>query len=288
MGISYCSGREPPIFQSGILLPRGGLPGDHGREVRKEDSMDPVRAVPEGGYRYLEGVLPYSAGVAALQGFEVERVRLGSPAPLPDGFRRIQEHLEALGRPRRALCACELRSPRPFTEEGFARFNEEYISTLREWDLVQGERNPVARSNVCPKIDPPPVPSLFAFSYTVPAGPAALPSFVIAGSGEVPEGRSNYRDHIVRRGDLSREALREKARWVLAEQERRLGALGLSWRDATACQLYTVHGLAAEVAEELARRGAMGGGATWHYARPPVVEIEFEMDARGVFRERVL
>jgi hypothetical protein len=250
--------------------------------------MDPLGAVPEGGYRYLEGVLPYSAGVAALPGFEVERVRLGSLAPLEDGFRRIREHLESLGRPRSALCACELRSPKPFTEEGFRQFNEGYISTLREWGLVQGGRNPVARSNVCPQVDPPPVPSLFAFSYTVPAGPAGGPSFVIAGSGEVPEGRSNYRDHIVRRGDLSREALRDKARWVLAEQERRLAALGVSWREVTACQLYTVHGLAAEMALELARRGAMGGGATWHFARPPVMEIEFEMDARGVFRERIL
>jgi len=27
---------------------------------------------------------------------------------------------------------------------------------------------------------------------------------------------------------------------------------------------------------------------TWHYSRPPVVQIEFEMDCRGTATERVL
>jgi hypothetical protein len=42
------------------------------------------------------------------------------------------------------------------------------------------------------------------------------------------------------------------------------------------------------VAEELARRGAARSGLTWHYARPPVVDLEFEMDCRRVAREFVL
>ena len=67
------------------------------------------------------------------------------------------------------------------------------------------------------------------------------PSFVVAGSGECPEGRSNYHDHIVRRGDLSASAIAEKARFVLGEMERRLGALGAGWADVTATQVYTVH-----------------------------------------------
>jgi hypothetical protein len=57
----------------------------------------------------------------------------------------------------------------------------------------------------------------------------------------VPEGQSNYRDHIVAKGDVSAAGLLRKARWVLAEQERRLTALGFGWRDVTATQVYTVH-----------------------------------------------
>jgi hypothetical protein len=132
------------------------------------------------------------------------------------------------------------------------------------------------------------VPSLHAFSYTVPAESDTPASFVVAGSGEAPEGRGNYRDHIVRRGDVSPEGLREKARWVLAEMERRMAALGCAWRDATATQLYTVHDVHPFLAEEIVRRGAMPGGLTWHFCRPPVVELDYEMDVRGVARELVL
>jgi hypothetical protein len=118
--------------------------------------------------------------------------------------------------------------------------------------------------------------------------PGARPSFQVAGSGEVPEGKENYRDHIVRRGDHSPHGLREKARFVLGEMERRLHALGASWAQVTATQLYTVHDVYPFLAEEIVRRGAAAGGLTWHFARPPVVELDYEMDARGVAREIVL
>jgi hypothetical protein len=45
------------------------------------------------------------------------------------------------------------------------------------------------------------------------------------------------------------------------------------------------------VGELLASRGIGGIGAaglTWHYARPPVIDLEFEMDVRGAAREIVL
>jgi hypothetical protein len=32
----------------------------------------------------------------------------------------------------------------------------------------------------------------------------------------------------------------------------------------------------------------MPGGLTWHFNRPPVQELEFEMDCRGVAVERVI
>jgi hypothetical protein len=36
------------------------------------------------------------------------------------------------------------------------------------------------------------------------------------------------------------------------------------------------------------RRGAARSGLTWHYARPPVRELEYEMDCRGVTAEHVV
>lgn len=243
---------------------------------------------PAGGYRYLPGVFQYSAGVAAAEGFTLERARLAAPLPLEAGFAAARTHLEALGRPPAALCACELRSPAPFSEEGFREFNRAYVGILREWGIVREEANPVSRSNVCPEIDPPPTPSLYAFTYTRPAPPGSRAGFLVAGSGEAPEGRGNYRDHIVRRGETSTGALREKARFVLGEMERRMRAVGAGWAEVTATQLYTVHDVHPLLADEIVRRGASPGGLTWHYARPPVVELEFEMDVRGLARELVL
>jgi hypothetical protein len=249
--------------------------------------MSETIVFPAGGYRYLKGVFQYSAGVAAEPGFEIERARLLHPVPLEEGFQAIAAHLQALGRPLTAFCACELRSPAPFTEEGFRTFNRAYVGTLQGWGIFRNEANPVARSNVCPEIDPPGAPSVYAFSYTVPARPGAAPSFHIAGSGEVPEGKSNYRDHIIRRGDTSPEGLREKARYVLAEMERRLQALGAGWAEVTATQLYTVYDVYPFLAEEIVRRGAVPGGLTWYFARPPVVGLDYEMDVRGIGREIV-
>jgi hypothetical protein len=247
--------------------------------------MAELREFPDGGYRFLPGVPPYSAGVVAAPGVEIERVRFDAPIPMEEGFRRIKTHLAALGRPPAAFCACELRSPAPFSEASFSEFNRGYVSVLERWGIVRDGVNPVARSNVCPELDPPAVPGFFAFSYTVSGQRGG---FVVAGSGEAPEGRGNYRGHIVRRGDLSQEGLREKARWVLGEQERRLRALGFGWGDVSAVQVYTVHDVFPWIGEELVARRALRGGLTWHLTRPPVLEIDFEMDCRSVALERVL
>jgi hypothetical protein len=240
-----------------------------------------------GDSRFIEGVFQYSAGVAPLPGFRIERVRFASPVKLAEGFQRIEAFVRAAGRPLTSFCACELRSPAPFTEAGFRQFNEIYVGTLEKWGIIEGGRNPVARSNVCPAIDPPAEPSFHAFSITMPAT-GAPPSFVVAGSGEAPEGKANYRDHIIARGDVSPSGLQQKALWVLGEMERRMAALGGSWRDTTAVQLYTVHDVHPFLAEEIVRRGAARNGLTWHFNRPPVVDIEYEMDCRAIHAEHVI
>ncbi len=239
-----------------------------------------------GGYRYIPAVFQYSGGVAAEPGFEIVRVRFHRPIPLAEGFAHIERTIRDAGRPLTAFCACELRSPAPFTEDGFRAFNEIYAGTLRRWGVMTGDTNPVARSNVCPEIDPPSEPSFHAFCFTV-AAQSRLPTFVVAGSGEAVEGKGNYRDHTVRFGETSPDAIREKARFVLGEMERRLAALGFGWADTTAAQVYTVHDLHPFLADEIVRRGAARAGLTWHYARPPVRDLEYEMDCRAIAAERI-
>lgn len=241
-----------------------------------------------GNYRYMRGVRQYSCGVAAQPGYRLERARFARPVPLKQGFERVAAHLQSLGQPLTAFAACELRSPAPFTEEGFRAFNDIYIGTLAAWGIyVEGGDNPVARSNVCPELHKPAEPSLHAFSYTVPCADAA-PSFVVAGSAEAPEGKGDYRDNCIRLGDVSPEGLLEKGRWVLGEMERRMGMLGFGWDDITAAQLYTVHPIQHVMAQEMAPRGVARHGLDWHFNRPPVKDLEFEMDCRGVAVEHVL
>jgi len=120
----------------------------------------------------------------------------------------------------------------------------------------------------------------------VPAGPVAA-GFVVAGSGEWPEG-GRFPEDIVARGDASPAGLRVKARWVLEMMEARMRGLGVGWATATATQAYTVHDLHPFLADEIVRRGAVAAGLTWHFCRPPIAGLEYEMDVRGVGLERVI
>lgn len=247
--------------------------------------MAEVIVFKEGGYRYIKAVFQYSSGIAAEPGFEIERVRFLNPLPLAEGLAAVEAHLKALGRPSTAFAACELRSPAQFTERQFHDFNREYVKTLARWGIYGDEINPVARTNVCPEYGKPPEPLLYAFSFTAPAGNAKRGSFIIAGGGEVRGGPGSYPERIVRYGESSPEAMRDKVRHVVVEMERRLAALGFSWKDAVSTQAYTVRDIGSLVGPEIAARGAAAGGLSWHFARPPVVGLEFEMDVRGAARE---
>ena len=250
--------------------------------------MSDVTIFREGGYRYIKAVFQYSSGVAAEPGFEIERVRLLKPLPLAAGLAAVETYLSGIGRPSTAFAACELRSPAPYTERGFDDFNREYVKTLARWGIYKNEINPVARTNVCPEYDKPAGPSLYAFSHTVPAPGAKRGSFIIAGSGELRGGAGSLSERIVRYGEISPEAMRDKARFVVAEMERRLAALGFSWSDAVSTQAYSVQDIGALVGPEIAARGAASGGLSWHVARPPLVGLEYEMDVRGAARELVI
>jgi len=246
-----------------------------------------VIAFKDGGYRYIKAGFQFSSGVAAEAGFEIERARLARPLPLAAGLAAVESHLASLDRPSTAFAACELRSPEPFSEQGFDDFNREYVKTLTRWGIFRNDVNPVARTNVCPQYDKPRAPMLYAFSYTVPAR-SRRGSFIVAGGAEARGGVENYASRTVRYGDTSLEGLREKVRFVVDLMAARLKALGFSWQDAISTQAYTVHDIGALVGPEIAERAAAAGGVSWHLARPPVVGLEFEMDVRGAAREIVL
>ena len=129
-----------------------------------------------GGYRFINGVFQYSAGVAALPGHRIMRLRFMSCVPLSEGFRRIEAILKDFNRPMVAFCACELRSPAPFSEQGFTDFNRQYVTTLSKWRLFDGTINPVARSNYVRRSIRRPSRRFHAFSFTIPDAVAA-PSF---------------------------------------------------------------------------------------------------------------
>jgi hypothetical protein len=52
--------------------------------------------------------------------------------------------------------------------------------------------------------------------------------------------------------------------------------------------VYTVHDIHAVLAQQILPRAGNGGGLTWHYCRPPIEQLEYEMDVRGVTVERVI
>ena len=243
-----------------------------------------------GNYSFVRGIAPYSAGVVAEPGFEIVHVRLSRYAPLAAGFATIESHLKKVGRPLHALCAMELRSPKPFSFPGFDQFNAGYVAVLRKWDILLdgGVLNPVARTNVAPEVHPPPEPSLYGFSYTVPSS-AARRTFIVAGAGELPEGSLDPKD-VVRHGESSAEAIQEKARFVMGLMEGRLRELRAGWSEVTTSEVYTIHNILPFVESELLKRMEDGGahGLTWHYSRPPIVTIEFEMDLRGCITEFVI
>src|SRR5438876_4111959 len=185
--------------------------------------MPAVQPFTAGNYRFLTHAFQYSGGVTAEPGFAIERARFARLLPLAEGFDAIEAYLARLNRPPTAFCACELRSPKQFTEQGFIDFNRHYVQRLERWGIFRDEINPVARSNVCPEIDPPAEPSFYAFCFTRPSQ-SPSPSFVVAGGAELREGSGSYPDRIVRYRDLSPDGLKEKVRFTVGSMESRVGA----------------------------------------------------------------
>lgn len=241
-----------------------------------------------GNYRFLPGIPAFSSGVVAMPGFEIVHATLAAPLPWREGFERLDDRLREAGRPRTALCGIMLRSPKPFTFDGFDEFNQGYRSLLGEWGILVDGENPIPRTNVAPVVAAPTEPSLYAFSYTV-AGTTPQPAFIVAGAGEMGD-RARGAEGIVRHGETSADAMREKARFVMGIMQDRMRALGGSWDRITRINVYTaqpIHGIVEEDILKLAGPAAVHG-VHWYPSRPPIQGLEFEVDMRGVAREFVL
>ncbi len=247
-----------------------------------------LRDHPTGDYRYMPGISAFSCGTVARPGHEIVHVTLGSPAPWRDGFARIERHLREVKRSKTALCGIELRSPAPFTFDGFATFNEGYRKLLAEWDILVGDDNPIPRTNVAPVAVAPSEPSLYAFSYTQP-GATPEPSFIVAGAGELKD-RAQGPEGIVRHGDTSPDGMREKARFVMGIMQDRLRTLGGDWRRVTAIDIYTAEPIHHLVLDEILKAAGAAAihGVHWYPSRPPIQGLDYEMDLRGVARKLTL
>jgi hypothetical protein len=243
-----------------------------------------LRPCEKGNYRYLPGIAPFSSGAIADPGYQVIHATLRRPMPWRKGFDLIDAHLSAVGRRRQALCAIELRIAEPLTGEGFDSFNAGYRALLGEWEILLDGENPIARTNVAPVVGAPTEPSLYGFANTASGGPDG-PTFVVAGSGET-KARTLDAQGLVRFRETSSDAMREKAAFVMGVMRDRLHGLGADWPDVTAINVYTKFPIEPYLADVILRQVGPAAihGVHWHLSGPPVKDIEFEMDMRGVAR----
>jgi hypothetical protein len=240
---------------------------------------------PRGGYRFLRGIAPYSSGVVANSGYEIIHVRLASPMSWDAGLAAARRFVESRGLTQQAICAVELRCPKPHSLDGFSDFNQQYRALLEDWDMMVDGQNPVARTNVAPVLNPPDSTTLHAFSFSEPSD-ITQATVVIAGGGELPR-RDLERQHIVRVGETSAEAMREKAECVVGIMRHRLDKLEVADELLTTIDVYTQHSIQ-HLLEDVLACGLPAIprlGVNWYYSRPPVEEIEFEMDMRGVMQD---
>lgn len=247
--------------------------------------MSDTIAQVAGGYRFLPGIDAYSSGVIAEPGWEIVHVTLAKPLPWEAGLQAVRRYVEAAGSPVQAVCGVELRCPAPHTMDGFIEFNQRYRSVLESWDVLVDGEMPIARTNVAPVVGAPDETQLHAFSFTVKS-PDAPGTYVVAGAGELPTRRLDS-SRILQAGCTDAEAMQEKAACVVGILRHRMEKLQADAERISTIDVYTMHPLRPllhnVIMPDLPRASQLG--VQWFLSRPPIVEIEFEMDLRGVRRE---
>lgn len=238
--------------------------------------MPELVTITEGGFRALASGGAIADGVVALPGFEIVQVTFAEFVPLEQAFGKIDLYLEQQGRPMKALCALQLRSPQPFTPEGFKTFNKGYLELLDMYQLRIDDNSPLARTNVVP-LSPPSVPSVYSFSHTVPSTEKRK-TFVAAGVGDIRDDGS-----LIRSGETSAEAWLEKIKFMTSETRSVLEKLEVKWHHISHTNFYGLQPLPSSVLPLF--EGALKHGLTWYPSTPPIVGVDTEIDVRSVFRE---
>lgn len=246
----------------------------------------------QGNYRFVKGIRPYSCGVIADPGYEVIHIKFKNPMPLfGDVLDRINNYLNDKQRPVQALCAMELRIPAPLSFDGFKALNERYRTLISNYDLLLGDLNPLARTNISLRNFAFSEPMIYAFSYTMPQlSENSQASFIVAGAGDLQDQTDLSPESIIRPNDQSIEGLREKAAVVLNEMQHRLDHLRASWEQVTCVNIYTMRNIQPLLdGNTFEMIGAANmQGLHWYYSLPPITGLEFEMDIRGVHKEFVI
>jgi hypothetical protein len=244
----------------------------------------------KGGYAYVPALPFASAGVVALAGMSLARAVFAEPRPLRAGFAAVERHLQSVHRPLAALCGFEFRMPQVLSPEGFLAFNARYLTQLKAWDLVKDAPPTLSRTNVVPLGTPLSEDAVYAFSYTIEEREVPE-AFVVSGAPELIPGEGFSGFSILRRGETSEEALRDKTRCVVSNVRRVIDALGASWDAACSVHLYSRWPLERELRRAI---GAEPGGVTpahgiiCHDTNPPVFGLELEVDVRRYRRELML
>lgn len=247
---------------------------------------------PEGDFKFTPGSPTFCGDVLPLRGHTLAHATFVKPLPLTRAFSAIKKYLNGIGRPMAAFCGAELRMPEQLTPDGFASLNVHYQALLDKHGLRQtGPDGKVygtgTRTNVVPQEvhAKPAEASVFGFTFTIPGKPiGGRKPFACSGSGE---NAGPTRESFIALGDTSPTGMRKKANWVMDRYIQRLPAMGVGWSDITHLNMYCVVDPGSVIASEVL--SVMNPNATlgvhWHYARPPIAELEFEVDVRGVAHE---
>lgn len=236
-----------------------------------------------GGYRVLPEGAVFCGGVVPMEGHEIVHVLLQPWIPLEAAWGFIESYLKSLGRPVQALCGMELRIPRQLTLDDFRAFNRPYAEQLTKWNLLLGPYSAVCRTNVVPARDAPVQPVVHAFSCCVPSGTGGT-TFCVSGAADI-----DARGQIIAAGDVSPVGMRQRLQYCVEVITKRLEMLELDWSAAThidLCVVEDIPGLMASVVLP-GLQGAAARGIRVHYARPPIVGTEVELECRGCRRELV-
>ena len=276
------AGRRQFLQQLGALAAAPALASTAHAEGRVNPPA--IFSLEGGNYRYVPAGSVFCAGVLPNEGYEVVHAILRPRLPIALGYAFIENYLKNRERPIQALCGMELQVPAQMTFDAFRTFNAPYVEQLDKWGLIGGRYSAVCRTNVVPAIDAPSEAVVHAFSYIAPSVGNPV-TFCVSGTADIDQ-----RGKIVAEGETSASAMKKKLEFVLGVIGNRLAEMELDWNSATHVDLYLAADIPGLWGSTIlpAIGAAAAAGVRVHYARPPIVGAEVELEARGLTQELIL